>query len=162
MTAATLLIEDNEEFAESLRKRLARANLDVDWEVNLESGYHAFAVRGYELVIADYNLKDSQHGLKLLMKVKALSPGTRLILISGELDNEAEQLVAESGIVDAYLVKGPGITDVLLKEAEEAAERDGKPTDWPALAKAILTEQDVDYGKAEAVDRQLSQQIDPD
>lgn len=159
-SASTLLIEDNEQFAESLRKRFERAGIGLDWEIDLASGYHAFAVRGYELVIADYNLKDSQHGLKLLMKVKALSPGTRLILISGELDSGAEKLVAESGIVDEYLVKRSGITDALVDEARAAAERDAKPTDWRALATAILTEQDVDYAKAEEVDQHLSRQID--
>lgn len=158
--ASTLLIEDNEVFAKSLNRRFVRAKVALDWATDWSTGYDAFAIGAYELVIADYNLKDSHHGLKLLKKVKALSPGTRLILISGELNNDAERLVEQSGIVDAYYVKQAGITDALLEEGRAAAERYRASTDWPALAEAILEEQKVDYEKVDEVDTLLQEQID--
>ena len=51
------------------------------WQEALE----LFRVNGYELVVADYNLPDTQHGLQLLARMKLLVPTSKLILISGAL-----------------------------------------------------------------------------
>ena len=85
MTArpASLLVEDDDAFASELVSALADRGLELDRASTWEEGLELFRVNGYELVIADYNLPDTEHGLKLLASMKSAMPSSHLVLISG-------------------------------------------------------------------------------
>src|SRR4051794_31967806 len=106
--AAALLVEDNEEFAQDLRAALTDRGLGIDWAQSWEDGLGLFRVNAYELVVADYNLPDTELGLKLLAQMKVLSPTSKLILISGALTPGAERALAEVPLIDAYYSKADG------------------------------------------------------
>lgn len=158
--AATLLIEDHQGFAAGVVRRFEREPLGIDWAGSWDEGYGQFRVSGHDLVVADYDLPGSQHGLQLLARIKAISPGTRLILISGALPDSAADLLRGSELVDRYLAKGPGVTDELLAEGRAAEERAAEATDWPTFAAAYLNEQDIAYDEINALDAQLRQQVE--
>src|SRR5688572_19887940 len=95
-----LLVEDNDAFAEELEAALNDRGLRIDRASGWEEGLELFRVNGYELVIADYNLPDTEHGLELLAQIKMLIPSSRLVLISGALTPAAERSLADIGLLD--------------------------------------------------------------
>lgn len=139
MTAATILLIDDElQFAESMRRSLATSGATIDVAHTWDDGIRNFRVGLHELVIADYNLPGSKHGLKLLAAIKPLRPSARLILISGELTSQAQTVVRETPLVDRYLEKTSDLSLELLREASEAVTREKDPTNWVTVAGAHL------------------------
>src|SRR3954463_7259095 len=108
---SALLVEDNDDFAEELEAALKDRGLFIDRASDWEEGLELFRVNGYELVIADYNLPNTDHGLELLAQVKMLIPSSRLILISGALTPGAERALSDVGLLDGYYSKSdPNLT----------------------------------------------------
>ena len=94
--SASLLVEDREDFATELVAALEDRGLAIDWAPTWQEGLDLFRVNGYQLVVADYNLPDTEHGLKLLARAKELMPSVRLVLISGPYPG-AERAIPEIG-----------------------------------------------------------------
>jgi ActR/RegA family two-component response regulator len=132
---ATLLVEDNEAFGASLRSALAARGYETDLATTWDDGLAAFRTGGHELVIADYNLPGSSHGLRLLAAAKLLVPSSRLVLISGAGE--------------------------LLPLVAEAAARATEPTDWRGFAAGYVADLDRDFPEVARVDEALQKDIDP-
>src|ERR1035437_171441 len=109
MAARVLVIDDEATFLEPLKALLEARGIEADYETTWEGGREAFRVAQHELVIADYNLPGSDHGLLLLSAIKVLNPATRLVLMSGQLGPEVRAQV--EGVVDRFLEKVEGLDD---------------------------------------------------
>jgi DNA-binding NtrC family response regulator len=154
---AALLIDDEPDVRESLQQAAKANGVDLEVAAGWDEGIALFHALSPDLVIADYNLPGSRHGLKLLATVKRRRPSVRLILISGYLDEGDMDAVAELGIVDRALVKG-GIatTRELLAEIKQAAEQASLATDWVRVAEAHVESEQVSDDALSALDEKLA------
>lgn len=157
---ATLLVEDDEAFGESIRSALAARGYETDLATTWDDGLAAFRTGGHELVIADYNLPGSSHGLRLLAAAKLLVPSSRLVLISGALSPTAEELAKSTSLI-SFFRKTPGLAGELLPLVAEAAERASEQTDWRAFASGYVADLDRDFPEVRQIDEALRKDIDP-
>lgn len=134
MRPFVLLIDDEVDFAETLRASFDLRGIRLDVVHTWADGLSLFQVCAHELVIADYQLPDSENGFALLAAAKQHRPGTLLVLISGVLSSRASEILEESEIIDAYYPKEPELLDQLLKHVDEAREHVGERPDWPRIA----------------------------
>jgi DNA-binding NtrC family response regulator len=158
--ASTLLVEDNDGLAMSLVSAFNDHNLNIERAQSWEEGLRSFRAAGHELVIADYNLPGSEHGLLLLLQVKQLLPSTRLVLISGALSQQAERALKPPGLIDAYFRKHVGLADDLLPWITDAFERAHQPTDWRRFASGHLSDPDEQRAEVQRIDSILRADIE--
>jgi ActR/RegA family two-component response regulator len=159
--AAALLVEDNEVFAESLIAAVRARGLLLDWASAWTEGLELFRVNGYELVISDYDLPDTQHGLRLLVQMKQLIPSSKLVLISGALTPGAERSLADVNLLDHYYSKSDrNLTPNLAALIEEADKQASLPTDWRSFAAGHLADLDRDHPHVERIDELLRSEVE--
>ena len=125
-----------------------------------ENGLMLFQALSPNLVIADYQLPGSRHGLKLLAEVKRLRPSVRLILISAFLNEEDIENIMALGLVDRALTKGDsiGTTEVILDEIAQAASTADEDTNWVEFARAHVTAQKVSEEELNELDATLTRE----
>lgn len=159
LAATTLLVEDHKESAEGYIERFREeGNLALDWAEDWDEALGMFRVAGYPLVIADYNLPGSEHGLKLLVAMKRLIPHSELILISGAMSPRAEQLAESIDFLDGFYPKRVGLVDTLLQRARQVAERN-QPTDWRKVAAGYLADPRSYQEELDEIDAVLSTDV---
>lgn len=160
LAATTLLVEDEAEVAQSYLDRFdEEAGLRLDWADTWEKGLAMFRVAGYPLVIADYNLPDSQHGLQLLVFMKRLVPSSRLVLISGAMSPHAENLAKTIEFLDGFYPKRVGVGDLLLREVQQVADHSDDPTDWRRFANGHLTDPRTYQDELDQIDAALTTDV---
>lgn len=84
--------------------------------VNGEDGWREFQESRPDLVITDCRMETENAGLELARKIKAASPTTPVIMITGEWEIEAET-------VDYFLPK-PFKVEVLVEKIKEFLEKE--------------------------------------
>ena len=159
MTAHVLLIDDDPEFTASIRVNFMLNGVEIETASEWSEGVAKFRIGLHELVIADYNLPGSEHGLKLLAKIKPLRPSSELILISGAITSVPANKIKISGLVDTYLPKNADLPGILLEKARSALDRTKQPTDWAKTARAHVTGYEVDEKSIEDIDKLLKNDI---
>jgi DNA-binding NtrC family response regulator len=159
LAAATLLIDDEEDVLSSIKALFAQRKLGIDVAASWDQALALFRVALHELVIADYNLKDSKHGLTLLDSARALNPSTQLILISGWVSEETAQQAKDAGFVDAFYPKTSELPAILANLAADAEVRMSTPTRWKRHARARLTQRRRDEKELVRIDDILRSQL---
>ena len=159
MAAATLLIDDEETVLLSIKGLFRQRNLGIDVATSWDQGLGLFRVGLHELVIADYNLKDSKHGLTLLDSARALNPSTQLVLISGWVSEETAQEAKAAGFFDAFYPKTSELPATLANLAADAEVRMSTPTRWKRHARARLTQRRRDPEELARIDDILRSQV---
>jgi ActR/RegA family two-component response regulator len=157
---ATLLVEDDKAFAESVRSALAARGYVTDLATTWNDGLAAFRIGGHELVIADYNLPGSSHGLRLLAAAKLLVPSSQLVLISGALSPAAEGIAQTTSLI-TFFRKTPTLVTDLLPLVEAAAVRASEQTNWHAFASGYVSDLEADFPEVREIDEALRRDIDP-
>lgn len=154
--AAALLVDDDLAFSTSILSTFNEYGLLVDSAQSWTEGLELFRVVLHELVIADYNLPGSKHGLNLLAGMKPLRPSSRLVLISAALTPQAQEIVKQTKLVDRYLAKDEAsFTENLLDEVKQAMKRADEPSGWRAIAAGHLTAQELYAADIEHIDALL-------
>jgi DNA-binding response OmpR family regulator len=141
---------------ESVRVAAEKSGVDLDTAATWEEGIAIFQALSPDLVIADYNLPGSRHGLRLLAEVKALRPTVRVILVSGYLSEEDMAAVNELNLVDRALVKSVATNRALLEEINAAARLAATPTDWVRVAQAHVASEGVSEEALDDLDAHLT------
>lgn len=152
-----LLIDDDAGIRESLQRVAEVSDLSLLTAATWEEGLAVFQVHSPEVVIADYNLPGSKHGLQLLAEIRRLSPSVRLLLLSAYIDDGDVADIESLGLVDRAIPKS-GANDTtaqLLDEIARAKERAGEATDWSAYARAKRTSTAVEQADIDALDSRL-------
>jgi DNA-binding NtrC family response regulator len=155
LAAATLLVEDEQSVADAYLKSFADEGYAVDHATDWDQALGMFRVAGYELVIADYNLPGSKHGLQLLLSMKRLVPNSRLILISGAMSPNAEALAKSIDFIDAFYPKKVGLADMLLREVQRVSDQADEPTDWRKFGAGYLSDPEPHHEELERIDDTL-------
>ncbi len=115
----TLIIDDEETYARSLQRLLARRGIEADVAVTSADGIGRARQRKYTLVLLDYLLPDGS-GLDLIAPLRALRPPPQVLMMTayGTIDNAVEAM--RRGATD-YVTKSTALADVADRVAE--AER---------------------------------------
>lgn len=125
MPLQVLLIEDDDEHCEIIRRRLNKASggaVTLDRTDRLSAGFERLSRRAYDAVLLDLCLPDSQ-GLETCRRLAGQMPGTPFVVLSSmELDpdgDSAELNLLASGFVCKSGLDGPE----LLESLQNAAKR---------------------------------------
>jgi DNA-binding response OmpR family regulator len=155
--ASALLIDDDRQLVETIKSNAAEEGLELDVATSWDEGLALFQTRAPDLVIADYRLPGSRHGLRLLLEVKQLRSAVRIVLISGEVNPDELAKVEELGVVDRVMSKGSAIetTGKLLDEIRAANENQLRPTDWPKAAQSLIEGLQLDRKKVDELDDRM-------
>ena len=159
MLSSTLMIDDQKSFLESMRIAFEAEGINLDVADTWDEGLALFRVGLHELVVADYNLVGSKHGLKLLAEAKRMRSSSRLVLISGAVTPSAGDLLGAGDLVDRFLAKESDLLSHLLEEARDAVLRAEAATSWPDAAQAQIQRGGIDQAALDAVDAALSSQL---
>jgi ActR/RegA family two-component response regulator len=139
--ASALLIDDDVNLLASVKRAAELAHLDLATAATWDEGLGLFHVLSPNLVVADYNLPGSRHGLQLLAQIRRLRPAVRVILVSGYLDEADMDRVRALDLVDRALTKGSAVETAreIVGEVRAAQASANDPADWKGVADASLT-----------------------
>jgi DNA-binding NtrC family response regulator len=115
-----LIVDDEEQFAESLAERLTIRDYYVSVVFTGQGALDAVSQTNFDVVILDVQLPDL-NGIEVLKKLKDIKPLTEVVMLSGhaQVENAIEGMKA--GAFD-FLVK-PADSDDLFDKIEKAGER---------------------------------------
>lgn len=157
MMADALIVDDDAGILESVRSLASEAGYSVATASNWDSGLSLFKLLLPDLVVADYNLPGSRHGLRLLFEACALRPSTRLVLMSAYLNADDLAQVEALGLVDRAVRKTDPVDAgrLILEELSAAAKRSAREVDWRVVAHATLRGQLLDEAAIDKLDEFL-------
>jgi len=91
-----LVIDDEVEFTEALKRILERKGVEVDSAEKANEGVGKFLTMRPDVTILDFNLEDEKNGLDVLKEIRETSKDSKVILLTGSDDKtvkaEAEKL----------------------------------------------------------------------
>jgi DNA-binding response OmpR family regulator len=115
-----LLVDDEERFVETLRKRLTARGLYVEGVHSGEAALALLQTRPFDVVLLDVRMP-GMDGIQTLREIKKLQPLVQVILLSGNASINTAIEGMRLGATD-YLLKPAEIEEVMAK-VEEAFER---------------------------------------
>ncbi|MBO0720703.1 MAG: sigma-54-dependent Fis family transcriptional regulator [Blastocatellia bacterium] len=117
-----LVVDDEPSITDGLRYLLGAEGFQVDTASNLSAGTVAVQEQAYDLVLTDLQLPDDHHGgFSLLRAVKASSPETEVIVITGHGSISEAVEATKSGAF--FFVEKPFEPEQILLLVEKALER---------------------------------------
>ncbi len=120
-----LLVDDETEFLELMTKRLDRRNFQVSTAANGVDALKVLETTPVDVVVLDVRMP-GMDGIETLRRIKALTPATEVILLTGHANMEVALEGMNLGAFD-YLLKPVAINDLIFK-IQDAAKKSGKTT----------------------------------
>ncbi|MEU7779332.1 response regulator [Micromonospora parva] len=156
-----LLIDDDADLVSSIKEAVESRGLEITTATSWEQGLELFHAMAPDLVIADYNLPGSKHGLQLLYEISRLRPSVRLVLFSAYLNDANIKEVMRLGLVDRAFRKTSPVSTAraVMDEVAEASKRASLPTDWAAFGRAASERSVVSAEALERLDAYLSNSV---
>lgn len=100
---SVLVVDDEVDFVDTLLKRLRRKGVECDGAYSGDGAKSKMMERGFDVVLLDMRLAD-EDGNEVLRELKAISPDTRFLILSGYASASAGRAGIDSG-ADDYLIK---------------------------------------------------------
>ena len=123
MSLKILLIEDNPGDARLIEEMLKESGISFEMECmdSLLSGINQIKADGYDVILLDLGLPDSQ-GFNTLMELNKIKPEAPVIVLTG-LSDEAVGIQAVKEGAQDYLIKGQVDKNLLARSINYAIER---------------------------------------
>jgi len=118
--SSILVVDDERSIARLLERFLKRLGYDAAAVSNVEEAIEKITRTEFALVITDLRMPGAS-GLDLLLEVRARSPDTRLIMMSGNADVPSAASAIDRGI-DSLVIKPFGL-DEIRERVEDALQR---------------------------------------
>jgi DNA-binding NtrC family response regulator len=116
---SVLVIDDNTDLAENIAEILEDLGVDVHLATDAKHALERFDDRKWSLVVTDVRMPGID-GLELLSAIKARSPGTPVLVMTGFADRDTVTRAHESGAL--AVVHKPLDLDAFLELVERIAE----------------------------------------
>ena len=108
-----LLVDDEVDFRNTLKKRLQKRQLNVDDVGSGEDALDILKHKSYDAVVLDVKMK-GMDGIEVLREIKIKYPLIEVIMLTGHAEIEIGMQGMELGAFD-YLMKPMDIDDLLYK-----------------------------------------------
>ncbi|MFC5623905.1 sigma-54-dependent transcriptional regulator [Algoriphagus winogradskyi] len=115
--AKILVIDDNIDICQLLERFLTKKGYEVETTISGKNGLDLVKKSFFDLIFCDFKLRDME-GRDVLMKVREISPGTQVAIITGYADVKIAVEVIKNGAFD-YVTK-PLIPDEIINLIERA------------------------------------------
>lgn len=140
--AKILVIDDNIDICQLLERFLTKKGYDVETTISGKNGLDMVKKTFFDLIFCDFKLRDME-GRDVLMKVREISPGTQVAIITGYADVKIAVEVIKNGAFD-YVTK-PLIPDEIINLIERAlAASKANKSNTQTFTKATQLKKDSD------------------
>jgi putative nucleotidyltransferase with HDIG domain len=119
--ARVLVVDDEPSFGQFVSEALTELGYQVEYAERPSQGLQKLAQAGFDVAVLDLNLPE-MGGIELARRIKANSPDTQLIVLTGHADMESAIAGIQEGVFD-YLQKGSIKVARLEKSVREACEK---------------------------------------
>ena len=116
-----LIVDDEEDFRETLTKRLKKREVDASGAPSGEEAIKLLKDKMFDVVILDIKMPGGMDGIEALAEIKKIQPLAEVILLTGHASVETSIEGMKLGAFD-YLLK-PIKLDELLKKIALAIEK---------------------------------------
>ena len=118
-----LLVDDEEDFVDTLRERLSLRDIACRMAFNAKDGMTALLDGPVDVVVLDMFMP-GMNGLEMLKRIKETLPRVQVILLSGKADTRDGREVMKLGAFD-YMIKPLSIEELIGKIGEAVAAARG-------------------------------------
>jgi DNA-binding NtrC family response regulator len=120
---SVLVVDDEEDFLETLVNRLKKRDIDTAGVKSGEEALEEMKKRPYDVVILDIKMPGGMDGIETLREMKRIQPLAEVILLTGHASVETSIEGMKLGAFD-YLLKPVKLEDLLKKLAEAIEKKD--------------------------------------
>lgn len=157
-----LVVDDDLALLKSVQSTAEIADLDLVVADNWDLGLALFQVLNPALVIADYNMPNSRHGLQLLVQMRRLAPAVRVVLISGYLSENDLAKVRALDLVDDVMTKGTAVESArsIVDQVGEASSPADTGTEWHEYARGYIRMKSISDTALDELDAMLAGRVE--
>ncbi|MCD6562066.1 MAG: response regulator [Deltaproteobacteria bacterium] len=121
----TLVVDDEEDFLETLVKRLKKRHIDTTGVPSGELAIEELKKKLFDVVILDVKMPGGMDGIKTLREIKKIQPLAEVIMLTGHASVETSIEGMKLGAFD-YLMKPIKLDDLLSKLAQAFDRKDAQ------------------------------------
>ena len=118
-----LIVDDEEDFLETLIKRLEKRQVDASGARSGEEALELLKEKTFDVVILDVKMPGGMDGIEALREIKKIQPIAEVILLTGHASVETSIEGMKLGAFD-YLLKPIKLDDLLKKIAQAIEKKD--------------------------------------
>lgn len=118
-----LIVDDEEDFLETLTKRLNKRQVDASGVRSGEAALELLKEKAFDVVILDIKMPGGMDGIETLREIKKIQPLAEVILLTGHASVETSIEGMKLGAFD-YLLKPIKLDDLLVKIAQAIEKKD--------------------------------------
>ncbi len=126
---SVLIVDDEEDFLETIVRRLERRNIDVTGVRSGEEALRKLRERDFQVILLDVKMPGGMDGIETLREIKKMSPQAQVILLTGHGAVEMSVEGMKMGAFD-YVMKPVKLENLLSKisDAVKGGRGDGCET----------------------------------
>ena len=117
-----LVVDDEQDFLETLGKRLDKRNFDTTMVSSGEEAIEVMKKKVFDVVILDIKMPRGMDGIETLREIKKIQPLAEVILLTGHASLETSIEGMKLGAFD-YLIKPIKLEELLAKMAKALEKR---------------------------------------
>ncbi|MCF8051743.1 MAG: response regulator [Desulfobacterales bacterium] len=118
-----LVVDDEEDFLETLVNRLKKRNLDAVGVKSGEEAVEEIREKRYDVVILDIKMPGGMDGIETLREIKRIQPLVEVLLLTGHASVETSIEGMKLGAFD-YLMKPIKLEELLVKLGQAFEKKD--------------------------------------
>jgi len=118
-----LIVDDEEDFLETIIKRLNKRQVDASGARSGEEALELLKEKTFDVVILDIKMTGGMDGIEALREIKKIQPLAEVILLTGHASVETSIEGMRLGAFD-YLLKPIKLDDLLKKIAQAIEKKD--------------------------------------
>lgn len=118
-----LVVDDEQDFLETLVNRLNRRNMVATGVLSGEKALEEVSNRLFDVILLDIKMPGGMDGIEALREIKKIQPLAEVILLTGHASVETSIEGMKLGAYD-YLLKPIKLEDLMIKLAEAFEKKD--------------------------------------
>ena len=118
-----LIVDDEEDFLETIIKRLNKRQVDASGARSGEEALELLKEKTFDVVILDIKMPGGMDGIEALREIKKIQPLAEVLLLTGHASVETSIEGMKLGAFD-YLLKPIKLDDLLKKIAQAIEKKD--------------------------------------